>query len=32
MLGVVNAGWFAGWAVPLVLATAFAFGGTAPAC
>jgi succinate-acetate transporter protein len=29
MLSMVNAGWFAGTAVPLVLATAFAFGGTA---
>lgn len=29
MLSMVNAGWFAGTSVPLVLATAFAFGGTA---
>src|SRR5271157_4363200 len=29
MLSMVNAGWFAGAAVPLVLASAFAFGGTA---
>ena len=29
MLSMVNAGWFSGDAVPLVLATAFAFGGTA---
>jgi uncharacterized protein len=29
MLSMVNAGWFAGPAVPLVLASAFAFGGTA---
>jgi hypothetical protein len=29
MLSMVNAGWFAGAAVPLVLASAFAFGGAA---
>ncbi len=29
MLSMVNAGWFAGAAVPLVLASAFAYGGTA---
>jgi hypothetical protein len=29
MLSMVNAGWFTGASVPLVLATAFAFGGTA---
>ena len=29
MLSMVNAGWFTGAAVPMVLATAFAFGGTA---
>jgi uncharacterized protein len=29
MLSMVNAGWFAGACVPLVLASAFAFGGTA---
>ncbi|PPQ35197.1 transcriptional regulator [Rhodopila globiformis] len=29
MLSMVNAGWFGGAAVPMVLATAFAFGGTA---
>ncbi|HUH70035.1 MAG TPA: acetate uptake transporter [Mycobacterium sp.] len=29
MLSMVNAGWFTGDGVPLVLATAFAFGGTA---
>ena len=29
MLSMVNAGWFSAPAVPLVLATAFAFGGTA---
>ena len=29
MLSMVNAGWFTGAAVPLVLASAFAFGGTA---
>ena len=29
MLSMVNAGWFSGDAVPLVLASAFAFGGTA---
>ena len=29
MLSMVNAGWFTGTSVPLVLATAFAFGGTA---
>ena len=29
MLSMVNAGWFEGAAVPLVLASAFAFGGTA---
>ena len=29
MLSMVNAGWFAGTSVPLVLASAFAFGGTA---
>ncbi len=29
MLSMVNAGWFNGDAVPLVLASAFAFGGTA---
>ena len=29
MLSMVNAGWFTGDSVPLVLATAFAFGGTA---
>jgi succinate-acetate transporter protein len=29
MLSMVNAGWFGGEAVPMVLALAFAFGGTA---
>jgi hypothetical protein len=29
MLSMVNAGWYTGAAVPLVLASAFAFGGTA---
>ena len=29
MLSMVNAGWFSGSCVPMVLATAFAFGGTA---
>jgi succinate-acetate transporter protein len=29
MLSMVNAGWFTGASVPLVLASAFAFGGTA---
>ncbi len=29
MLSMVNAGWYAGASVPLVLASAFAFGGTA---
>lgn len=29
MLSMVNAGWFGGSAVPMVLASAFAFGGTA---
>jgi succinate-acetate transporter protein len=29
MLSMVNAGWFTGTSVPLVLASAFAFGGTA---
>jgi uncharacterized protein len=29
MLSMVNAGWYAGPSVPLVLASAFAFGGTA---
>jgi succinate-acetate transporter protein len=29
MLSLVNAGWYTGASVPLVLATAFAFGGTA---
>ncbi len=29
MLSLVNAGWFTGASVPLVLASAFAFGGTA---
>ena len=29
MLSMVNAGWFTGVSVPLVLASAFAFGGTA---
>ena len=29
MLSMVNAGWFTGDSVPLVLASAFAFGGTA---
>jgi succinate-acetate transporter protein len=29
MLSMVNAGWFAGTSVPLVLASALAFGGTA---
>jgi uncharacterized protein len=29
MLSMVNAGWFTGSGVPLVLASAFAFGGTA---
>jgi succinate-acetate transporter protein len=29
MLSMVNTGWFAGTNVPMVLATAFAFGGTA---
>jgi len=29
MLSMVNAGWFPGTGVPMVLATAFAFGGTA---
>ncbi|MDA8252304.1 MAG: acetate uptake transporter [Rhodospirillales bacterium] len=29
MLSMVNAGWFTGAAVPMVLATAFAFGGVA---
>jgi hypothetical protein len=29
MLSMVNAGWFTGDNIPLVLATAFAFGGTA---
>ena len=29
MLSMVNAGWFTGASVPLVLANAFAFGGTA---
>jgi succinate-acetate transporter protein len=29
MLSLVNAGWFTGTSVPLVLASAFAFGGTA---
>ncbi len=29
MLSMVNAGWYTGAGVPLVLATAFAFGGTA---
>ncbi len=29
MLSMVNVGWFTGAAVPLVLASAFAFGGTA---
>jgi succinate-acetate transporter protein len=29
MLSMVNAGWFAGTSVPMVLASAFAFGGTA---
>ena len=29
MLSMVNAGWFTGAAVPLVLASAFAYGGTA---
>lgn len=29
MLSMVNAGWFTGASMPLVLATAFAFGGTA---
>ncbi len=29
MLSMVNAGWFTGSSVPLVLASAFAFGGTA---
>ncbi len=32
MLSMVNAGWFVGAAVPMVLATAFAFGGTAQFC
>ena len=32
MLSMVNAGWFAGACVPLVLASAFAFGGTAQFC
>jgi succinate-acetate transporter protein len=29
MLSLVNTGWYAGSSVPMVLATAFAFGGTA---
>jgi succinate-acetate transporter protein len=29
MLSMVNAGWFGGTSVPLILATAFVFGGTA---
>jgi uncharacterized protein len=32
MLSMVNAGWFGANGVPLVLATAFAFGGTAQFC
>ncbi len=32
LLSMVNAGWFGGVAVPLVLASAFAFGGTAQFC
>jgi len=32
MLSMVNAGWFTGDNVPLVLASAFAFGGTAQFC
>jgi succinate-acetate transporter protein len=32
MLSMVNAGWFTGASVPLVLASAFAFGGTAQFC
>jgi hypothetical protein len=32
MLSMVNAGWFSGACVPLVLASAFAFGGTAQFC
>ena len=32
MLSMVNAGWFGADGVPLVLATAFAFGGTAQFC
>jgi succinate-acetate transporter protein len=32
MLSMVNAGWFGGTSVPMVLALAFAFGGTAQFC
>ncbi|MBW4091947.1 MAG: acetate uptake transporter [Proteobacteria bacterium] len=32
MLSMVNVGWFTGASVPLVLASAFAFGGTAQFC
>jgi succinate-acetate transporter protein len=32
MLSMVNAGWYAAAAVPMVLALAFAFGGTAQFC
>jgi succinate-acetate transporter protein len=32
MLSMVNAGWFVGTSVPMVLALAFAFGGTAQFC